>query len=85
MHTTQNEENPTGGFQNFKNRYVLLPEDAVRLLENLATKQGITLEEAIRRAAATENHLYEAREKKAMVLLRYPDGEIKEVIFRTLV
>lgn len=61
---------------------ISLSDDAANLLEFLAQTQGITQNEALRRAIATEAYLLEERMQGTKVLLQKPDKEIREVLFR---
>jgi Ribbon-helix-helix protein, copG family len=61
---------------------VSLSDDAANLLEFLAQSQGITQNEALRKAIATEAYLLEERTQGTKVLLQKPDKEIREVLFR---
>lgn len=68
--------------QKENNLTVSLSGDASNLLTKLAQDQGITLEEAMRRAVATEDHLYRARKEGAKVLILTTDKEVREILFR---
>lgn len=61
---------------------ISLSDDAARLLEFLAESQGITQNEALRKAIATEAYLLEERMQGTKVLLQKSDKEIREVLFR---
>lgn len=61
---------------------ISLSDDAANLLEFLAQSQGITQNEALRRAIATEAYLLEERKNGTKVLLQKSDKEIREVMFR---
>jgi len=61
---------------------ISLSDDAANLLEFLAQSQGITQNEALRRAIATEAYLLEERLQGTKVLLQKSDKEIREVLFR---
>jgi Mn-dependent DtxR family transcriptional regulator len=61
---------------------ISLSDDAAKLLEFLAQTQGITQNEALRKAIATEAYLLEERMQGTKVLLQKPDKEIREVVFR---
>jgi hypothetical protein len=69
-------------FQKENTITVSLSGDASELLTKLAQDQGITLEEAMRKAIATEEHLYRARKEGAKVLILTADKEIREILFR---
>jgi hypothetical protein len=53
-----------------------------KLLEFLADSQGISQNEAIRRAIATDVYFLKERLEGSKVLLQKPDKEIREVLFR---
>jgi hypothetical protein len=57
-----------------------LPLIEVSLLKDLASKQGVTLTEALRRAIATEGLLQQRRDAGSKVLLE-KNGALTEVIF----
>lgn len=61
---------------------VSLAEDVSQLLESLAKSQGITKNEAIRKAIATEAYLLQERLGGSKILLQKPDKEVREVLFR---
>jgi hypothetical protein len=64
------------------NMTVFLSGDASDLLTTLAQDQGINLEEAFRKAIATEDYLYRARKEGAKVLILTPNKEVREILFR---
>ncbi len=59
-----------------------LSGETVELLEFLADNQGISQNEAIRRAIATDVYFLKERLEGSKVLLQKPDKEIREVLFR---
>jgi hypothetical protein len=61
---------------------VSLSGDASDLLTKLAQDQGINIEEAIRKAIATEDYLYRARKEGAKVLILTSDKKVREILFR---
>ncbi len=65
-----------------KRMSVSLSDDAARMLEVLAKTQGITQNEALRKAIATEAYLQQEIKLGTKVLLQKSDKEIREVIFR---
>ncbi|WP_027401581.1 ribbon-helix-helix protein, CopG family [Aphanizomenon flos-aquae] len=67
---------------NIKRMSVSLSDDIARLLEFLAESQGISQNEALRKAIATEAYLLKERQQGTKVLLQRPDKEIREVLFR---
>jgi len=67
---------------NMKRMSVSLSGDAAQLLESLSKAQGITQNEALRKAIATEAYIRQEILQGTKVLLQKPDGEIREVVFR---
>jgi hypothetical protein len=67
---------------NTKRMSISLSGDAAELLEFLANSQGISQNEAIRRAIATDVYFTKERQAGSRVLLQKPDKEIREVLFR---
>lgn len=67
---------------NVKRMSISLAGDAAQLLEFLSKSQGITQNEALRKAIATEAYIREEIMQGTKVLLQKPDGEIREVVFR---
>jgi len=65
-----------------KRMSISLSGDAAQLLEFIAQTQGITQNEALRKAIATEAYLLEERMQGSKVLLQKSDKEVREVIFR---
>jgi hypothetical protein len=67
---------------NTKRMSISLSGDIVELLEFLAERQGISQNEAIRRAIATDVYFLKERLEGAKVLIQKSDKEIREVVFR---
>ena len=65
-----------------KRMSVSLSGDIARMLEFLAKSQGISQNEALRKAIATEAYLLRDRIEGTKVLLQHPDKEVREVLFR---
>jgi hypothetical protein len=59
-----------------------LSGETVELLEFLADSQGISQNEAIRRAIATDVYFLKERLEGSKVLIQKSDKEIREVLFR---
>lgn len=57
-----------------------LAPDVAQALEDLASTQGISLSEAVRRAISTESFLQRKRSAGSKVLLE-EDGKLKELVF----
>jgi Ribbon-helix-helix protein, copG family len=68
--------------QGTKRMSISLSGDTAELLEFLAESQGISQNEAIRRAIATDVYFVKERLDGSRVLLQKPDKEIREVLFR---
>lgn len=62
--------------------HILLKDDAAKLLNELAELQGISKEEALKGALATEIYLLRERNKGSKVLLQTFHNKIREVIFK---
>ncbi len=58
-----------------------LPADVVRVLKELAQKEGRTMTEIIRRGIETEDFLYGLRAKNAKIIVRQ-DGEDSVLVFK---
>ncbi|MCC5609784.1 ribbon-helix-helix protein, CopG family [Nostoc sp. CHAB 5834] len=65
-----------------KRMSISLPGDIARLLQYLADTQGISQNEALRKAIATEAYLLDERQQGTKVLLQKANKEIREVLFR---
>lgn len=65
-----------------KRMSISLSGETIELLEFLAESQGISQNEAIRRAIATDVYFLKERLEGSKVLLQKPDKEIREVLFR---
>lgn len=61
---------------------VSLSADTAQMLEYLAKTQGITQNEALRKAIATEGYFQKEIRAGSKVLLQKSDKEIREVVFR---
>ncbi len=65
-----------------KRMSVTLPTDVAEMLEFLATNQGISQNEAIRKAIATEAYFQKEIKQGSTVLIMNSDKSVKEVVFR---
>jgi hypothetical protein len=65
-----------------KRMSISLPIDTTRVLEAIAELQGISQNEAIRRAIATEAFIQGEVARGSKVLIKMETGDIKEVVFR---
>jgi hypothetical protein len=75
-------KNSSNAINTAKRMSISLTGDAAEMLKSLAESQGITQNEALRKAIATEAYLFQERQKGSKVLLQKSDNEIREVIFR---
>jgi hypothetical protein len=67
---------------NIKRMSISLSGDTAKMLEFLATTQGISQNEALRKAIATEEYLRQEIMQGSKVLLQKSNSEIREVVFR---
>jgi Ribbon-helix-helix protein, copG family len=65
-----------------KRRSLNLFSDTVELLDYLAEEQGVSDNEAIRRAIATEAYFLKERRNNSKILIQDANGEVREVVFR---
>lgn len=65
-----------------KRMSITLTGEAIQHLEFLSNTQGITQNEALKKAIATEVYIRKHVMLGTKVLLQNPDGEIREVVFR---
>lgn len=65
-----------------KRMSITLTGDSIEHLEFLSNSQGITQNEALKKAIATEVYIRKHIMLGVKVLLQNPDGEIREVVFR---
>ena len=82
MGTSGRDIKPKPEEQSSKRMTVTLPAETAKMLEILSKLQGITLNEAIRRAISTESFIQNEVQNKSKVLLETADGNTKELIFR---
>lgn len=80
--TNSGKSSSTPNTTSVKRISVSLSADAAQLLEYLAQTQGITQNEALRKAIATEAYLLKEMKEGSKILLQKPDKEIREVVFR---
>ncbi len=65
-----------------KRMSISLPADSVEQLDYLVAKQGISQNETIRKAIATETYIQKAKEEGSSILVRKSDNSMMEVVFR---
>jgi len=82
MQSETTHENAARTPNKSKRMSVSLSDDAARLLESLATTQGITQTEALRKAIATEAYIQKELASGSKILLLKSDKDIREVVFR---
>lgn len=62
---------------------VALPLDAIDKLKEIASRHGLTMTDAIRRAITTESYIeQEISEGSKVLLQKRGDGTLREVVFR---
>lgn len=81
MYTEENGKYPTVGGQNPRSISVLLSGDAANLVMKLSQNQNITPEEALRRAIATESHIYGERQQGSKILIVTAEKKVQEILF----
>ena len=65
-----------------KRMSISLPPDIAELLEFLANIQGISQNEALRKAIATEGYLQQEIREGSTILIQKSNKRLKEVVFR---
>lgn len=60
---------------------IALSTDALQKLDWLAKRQGISRNDAIKRAIATEVYIREELDKDSKILVRKPDKSVHELVF----
>lgn len=61
---------------------VNLSDETIDDLKEVASKRGITLTEAIRKAIATEKFVQDKQDEGAKILIEKPGQRVREVEFR---
>ncbi len=61
---------------------VTLPLETIEKLDKIASRHGITMTDAIRRAVATEDYLNNEIQENSKILIQKSDNTLIEVIFR---
>ena len=61
---------------------VSLPLDAIEKLDKIATRHGITMTDAIRRAIATEAYINNEIQENSKILIQKSDNSLIEVVFK---
>ncbi|MDA8397959.1 MAG: hypothetical protein M0Z29_08955 [Actinomycetota bacterium] len=61
---------------------VNLSEDAARTLKDLADQNGVTITEELRRSISIDLWRKEVENAAGKILVEYPDGRIREVVFQ---
>ena len=61
---------------------VSLPLDTIEKLDRIASRHGITMTDAIRRAIATEAYIDGEIRENSKILIQKSDDTLKEVVFR---
>ena len=61
---------------------VSLPLDTIKKLDQIASRHGITMTDAIRRAIATEAYIDREIQEDSKILIQKSDNTLREVVFR---
>ena len=61
---------------------VTLPLETIEKLDKIASRHGITMTDAIRRAIATEAYIDNEIQENSKILIQKSDNTLIEVIFR---
>jgi len=61
---------------------VSLPLDTIKKLDAIASRHGITMTDAIRRAIATEDYIESEIQADSKILIQKSDNTLREVVFR---
>ena len=61
---------------------VNLSEEVVDALRNLASTQGTTMTEVLRKAISTEKFLQDASSRNAKILIEKSDNTVKQLVLR---
>lgn len=61
---------------------VSLPLDTIEKLDAIASRHGITMTDAIRRAIATEAYIDSEIQEDSKILIQKSDNTLREVVFR---
>jgi metal-responsive CopG/Arc/MetJ family transcriptional regulator len=61
---------------------VSLPLDTIKKLDEIASRHGITMTDAIRRAIYTEAYIENEIEQDNKILIQKSDNTLREVVFR---
>jgi metal-responsive CopG/Arc/MetJ family transcriptional regulator len=61
---------------------VSLPLETIEQLDKIASRHGITMTDAIRRAIATEAYIDSKIQEDSKILIQKPDNSLIEVVFR---
>ena len=61
---------------------VSLPLDTIKKLDKIASRHGITMTDAIRRAIATEAYIDNEIQEDNKILIQKSDNTLREVVFR---
>ena len=61
---------------------VSLPLETIEKLDKIASRHGITMTDAIRRAIATEAYIDREIQENSKILIQKSDNSLMEVVFR---
>ena len=59
-----------------------LPLETIEKLDKIASRHGITMSDAIRRAVATVDYLDNEIQEDSKILIQKPDNSLIEVVFK---
>lgn len=59
-----------------------MPLDTIKKLDQIASRHGITMTDAIRRAIATEAYIESEIQQDSKILIQKSDNTLREVVFR---
>lgn len=61
---------------------VSLPLETIEKLDQIASRHGITMTDAIRRAIATEAYIEQEIQQDSKILIQKADNTLREIVFR---
>ena len=76
------EKSANKGKSQTKRVSVSLPLDTIEKLDKIASRHGITMTDAIRRAIATEAYIDNEIQEDSKILIQKSDNSLIEVVFR---
>jgi macrodomain Ter protein organizer (MatP/YcbG family) len=61
---------------------ISLPLDTIEKLDEIASRHGITMTDAIRRAISTEAYIESEIQQDGKILIQKSDNTLREIVFR---